>query len=136
MMRKVLGVTALLSLMALGAGSVEAQDAGDPSRGSGAQIVVVNQSLTPVRVYVEDADGERYELGHLERGQTHAFAAPAEAVELGDFSVRVHPGYYAHHVKDPVEIKTGALHVADDEMVVLWLERELSRSTVQVRSAP
>ncbi|MGD8872805.1 MAG: hypothetical protein PVJ80_14615 [Gemmatimonadota bacterium] len=95
-------------------------------------IVVVNESGTPVRVYVEDSDEQLYELGCLERGETKEFDAPAGAVGSGSFRVRVHPDYCAQRVDDPVKIATRALTVGDDETVLLWLETDLSRSTVEV----
>ena len=132
MMKRLFVATVLMGLVAFDAVSAEAAEPdGTPGR-AGHQIVVVNESVTPVRVYVEDAHGRRYELGCLERGETKEFDAPAGVVDRGDFRVRVHPDYYTQHVDDPVKITTRALNVSDGETIILWLERDLSRSTVEV----
>lgn len=122
----------VMSLVAFSAGSIEAAEPNVPGDGLGHRIVVVNESATPVRVYVEDSQGERYALGRLERGRTQAFDAPAGVMEHGEFRVRVHPDYYAQRFTDPAKITTRPLEIADNETVVLWLDRELSRSTVEV----
>lgn len=130
-MKRVFGATVLMGLVAFSATSVAAMEPGGAGDESGQRIIVVNESVTPVRVYVEDSDGERYELGRLERGETQTFQAPSELAS-GEFRVNVDPGYYAQRLRDPVKVTTRVLHVGDDDTVVLWLERDLSRSTVEV----
>jgi hypothetical protein len=133
-MKRIFGATVLMGLMTLGATSAEAADRAGPGDDAVHQIVVVNESVTPVRVYVEDGEGRRYELGSLERGQTRMFESPEGVLDQGDFRVRVHPDYYAQHKRDPATITTRTLSVADDETVILWLERELVHSKVEVRA--
>lgn len=125
--------TLLAGLVALSAVSVDGAEVRDSGERVSHPIVVVNGSATQVRVYVEDSEGRRYELGSLERGQTSMFEAPSDVLERGEFRVRVHPGYYAQHLRDPARITTRSLTIEDGETVILWLERELSRSTVEVR---
>lgn len=133
-MKRALEVAVLTGLIAFGATSVEGAEPVGDGDAVGPRIVVVNESVTPVRVYVEDADGRQYELGRLERGRTKAFEAPGQVVERGDFRLRVDPGYYAQRVPDPDKIATRALDVRENETVILWLERDLSRSTVEIRA--
>jgi len=131
--KEILGTFVLLGLVALGAGPIDGAEPGAPGDRVGNQIVVVNQSVTPVRVFVEDSEGRSYELGNLDRGETRMFEAPAEFMERGDFQVRVRPRQYAQRFSDPVSITTGALDIDDGEAVILWLDRDLARSKVEVR---
>ncbi len=54
-------------------------------------------------------------------------------LERGDFRVVVRPSRHDQVSRDQVSIKTNALKVEDDETVILWLERDLSPSKVEVR---
>jgi hypothetical protein len=121
-------------MAAFGPSSAEGAELHDPGERVSHQIVVVNQSVTPVRVSVEDSNGHRYELGVLNRGETKMFEAPADVLERGDFRIKVHPRQYAQRFRDPVSIATNALNVDGDETVILWLEGELSQSKVEVRA--
>lgn len=133
-MKRIIEATVLMGLVAFGADSVAAAELGGPGDEVSHQIVVVNQSVTPVRVYVEDVEGRRYELGTLDRGKTKMFEAPADILERGDFRVRIQPRRYAQRFSDPVSIRTETLSIEDDETVILWLERELGQSMVEVRA--
>ena len=133
MMKRMSGVAMLLGLIAMSATSVEAADLNGPGDEAGSRIVVVNHSTTPVRVFLQDAEGGLHPLGSVERGEAKTLEAPAEIVDGGEFSVRVQPTYVQHR-KDPVTIKTRELRVDGDETVVLWLERELDQSKVEVRA--
>jgi len=133
MMRRISRATVLMGLVTLSAASVDAAELSSVGNEVDDQIVVVNQSVTPVRVYVEDAEGRRHQLGSVARGQTTTFAAPADILESGDFQVVVRPRHFAQFARDQASIKTGALSVEDNETVILWLGRELSQSKVEVR---
>ena len=122
----------LMGLVAVGAVSARAQSSG-PEGDVANQIFVANNSVTAVRVYVEDGAGERHELGKVERGRTTMFEASADVLARGDFRVVVRPCEYTQFSKDPVSIKTETLETQDDQTVVLWLERDLSHSKVEVR---
>ena len=133
-MKRLSAAVVLFGLIAFGAVSVGAAEVPDLPNEAKNHIVVVNESVTPVRVYIEDSHGHRYELGNLERGEARTFEAPADVLERGDFRVRVQPRHYAQRFRDPVSITTRPLTVDNDETVILWLERELSQSTVEVRA--
>lgn len=133
MMKRIYGATVLIALMASSTAPLQAEQVG-PGDGIGDQIVVVNGSVQSVRVYVEDAEGLRHPLGSVERGETTTFEAPADMAEQGDFKVVVRPGHYSQFNRDQASIKTQVLRPADGETVILWLDRELSRSTVEMRA--
>jgi hypothetical protein len=124
----------LMGLVAASAVSAQAQSSG-PAGDVANQIFVANNSVTAVRVYVEDGVGERHQLGKVERGQTTMFEASEDVLARGDFRVIVRPCEYTQFSKDPVSIKTETLEAQDDQTVVLWLERDLSHSKVEVRQS-
>jgi hypothetical protein len=129
MMKMMMGAAVLLGLVTFGPVSVEASELNDP----GDEIVVVNRSVTPVQVYMEDSEGRRHQLGSVSQGQATTFQAPEGIVEQGDFRVVVRPGHYSQFSRNQVSIKTRALTIEDDETVILWLDRELSQSKVQIQ---
>ena len=133
-MKKTFGAAVVSGLVALSAVSVEAAIPSEPADAMANQIVVVNESTTPVRVYVEDSEGHLYELGNLERGEAKTFETPADVLERGHFRVRVQPRHYAQRFTDPVSITTRPLTIEKDETVILWLERKLSQSKVELRA--
>jgi hypothetical protein len=134
-MMRIRGMIVLLALVAASAAPVRAAQVGGPGHEVTNQIFVANHSATSVRVYLEDAAGERYELGRVDRGDTSMFEAPEEAVAGGDFRVVVRPWQYTQFSRDAVSIKTEELEVGNDATVILWLERDLSRSKVEVRQS-
>jgi hypothetical protein len=134
-MNRIYGAAVMLGLVAWSAVSVEAAELNGPGDEVSNEIVVVNNSVTSVRVYVEDSEGVLHQLGRVSRGKVERFEAPADASERGDFRVRIHPLVDPDPWSDPVSrIKTRALNVADDDLVVVWLTTDLTQSEVEVRS--
>ena len=159
-MNRIYGATIMLGLVASSAVSVEAAELGGPRDEVSNAIVVVNDYVTQVRVYVEDSEGFLHQLGRVGRGKVKRFEAPADILERGDFRVRVHslaPDWWSLHVEAPGDIlqrgnfqvrvpplapdrwsnhagiKTRALNVEDDETVIMWLRTDLTQSVVEVR---
>ena len=131
-MNRIYGATIMLGLVASSAVSVEAAELGGPRDEVSNEIVVVNDYVTQVRVYVEDSEGFLHQLGRVGRGKVKRFEAPADILERGDFRVRVHslaPDRWSNHAG----IKTRALNVEDDETVIMWLRTDLTQSVVEVR---
>lgn len=122
----------VLALLAAGAVSAQAQVT-EPAAEIGQRIVVANHSVTPVRVFLEDAAGQRHELGRVDRGRTAVFAASEELSTAGDFRVVVRPSAYTQFSADQVSVRTETLGPENDQTVILWLERDLGRSKVEVR---
>lgn len=129
-MRRIHGAIVLLALVAGSAVPARAQVRGTGDEATN-QIFVANHSVTPVRVYLEDAAGERHELGRVDRGDTSMLEASDGLTTGGDFRVVVQPCEYTQFSRDPVSVKTEKLGGA--ETVILWLERDLSHSKVEVR---
>ncbi len=131
-MNRIYGATLMLGLVAWSAVSAEAAELRGPGDEVSNEIVVVNDYVGSVRVYVEDSEGSQHYLGRVGRGKVKRFEAPADIWERGDFRVRIHPIDVAPW-SNGVRIKTRALNVEDDETVVMWLKRELTQSVLEVR---
>ena len=133
-MNRVYGATVMLGLVAWSAVSLEAGELNGPGDEASNQIVVVNNYVTSVRVYVEDSEGALHQLGLVGQGKVEQFETPADISERGGFRVRIHPLFdpspWSDHVR---RIKTRALNVEEDETVIMWLTAELTQSLVEVR---
>ena len=130
-MNRIYGATLMLGLVAWSAVSVEAAELRGPGDEVSNEIIVVNDYVTSVRVYVEDSEGVLHRLGRVSRGKVQLFEAPADIVARGYFRVRIRP-IDADPLSNHVEIKTKALNVEDDETVIMWLRAELTQSMVEV----
>lgn len=130
-MKRMRVVTMMLGLMASSAVAAQAQST--TRTGDDPQVFVANNSVTPVRVYLQDAGGEEHQLGRVDRGGTSMFDVPDAMAADGDFEIVVRPCQLRQFSRDPVSIRTNTLEVESDETVILWLERDLSRSKVEVR---
>ena len=130
-MNRKFGTTVMLGLVALSAVSVEAAEPRDPGDEASNSIVVVNDYVTPVHVYVEDSEGFLHRLGRVSQGKVKLFEAPADVSELGHFRVRIRP-IDPYPGSNHLEIKTTVLNVEDDETVVMWLRTDLTQSAVEV----
>ena len=130
-MNRIFGAAAMLGLIAWSAISVEAAELRGPEDEVSNAIVVVNDYLGAVRVYLEDSEGSLHHLGLVGRGKVKQFGAPEDIWEHGDFRVRIHPVE-----RDPwsvhLRIKTRTITVEDYETVVMWLTRDLGESRLEV----
>ncbi len=130
-MNRIYGATLMLGLVAWSAVSAEAAELRGPGDEVSNEIVVVNDYVGSVRVYVEDSQGSLHHLGRVGRGKVKLFEAPADIWERGDFRVRIHPiGREA--LPNHVRIKTRLLNVEDDETVVMFLTTDLAQSVLEV----
>ena len=104
--------------------------------GVAAQLDPATANIKPRLVYVEDSGGRLQLLGRVSHGEVKLFEAPTDVTELGDFRVKVYP----ISIPDPWSrsndpgIKTHALNLQNGEMVILWIARELTASSVEVRA--
>ncbi len=130
-MNRIYKATLMLGLVVWSAVSVEAAEARGPGDEVSNEIIVVNDYVESVRVYVEDSEGFLHPLGRVGQGKVKQFVAPADIWARGDFRVRIHP-----IERDPwskyVRIKTRALNIEDNETVVMWLKTDLAKSVLEV----
>ena len=75
-MKRIFGATVMLGLVAWSAVSLEAGELNGPGDEAGDDIIVVNNYVTSVRVYVEDSEGALHQLGLVGRGKSRAVRDP------------------------------------------------------------
>lgn len=124
-------VALMMGLVAMSAVSIEAAEIQGPDEIT-TQIYVVNNYLTDVRVFAEDANGKLYKLGRVARGDLRTFSVPEGAAQ-GEFRIKVFP---SNPVWSPVNadfgVKTNPLRSERDHQVRMWLEADLTQSLVEI----
>lgn len=133
-MKKMYRVAMVMGLVAMSVSAthLEAAELQPPTDEIQTQIFVMNNYLTDVRVYVEDAKGKLYPLGRLSRGAAETFSVPQHVPE-GQFRVKVFPsGELNTPYVDHIGVKTNALLPERDQFVRLWIESDLTRSIVEI----
>jgi hypothetical protein len=132
MMKGMYRVALMMGLVAVTAGSVQAAEVQGTDEKNDTDVYVVNNHLTDVRVYAEDANGRLHNLGRVARGRLRSFDLP-ESVSNGVFRIKVYP---TSPVWSPIEdddgIKTSPLDSETDSEVRIWLEADLTMSLVEV----
>jgi len=125
-------VALTLGLVFISAGSIEAAEAFGPVEEVANEVYVVNNHLSDVRVYAEDASGRLHRLGRVSRGRLKSFEIPSE-VAGSDFRIKVFPSnpLWASPAAD-FGIKTGVLDFETDHQVTVWLEADLAQSKVEI----
>jgi hypothetical protein len=125
-------VALMMGLVASSAASVEAAVI-DGTPDATHEIRVVNNYVSPVRVYVQDAQGRLHQLGRVGRGRFKVLKVSNEIAELGDFRLKIYPSEpIGSLVGDDDGIKTRELALEAGEAINLWLETDLTQSMVQV----
>lgn len=124
-------VALMLGLVAASAVSVEAAE----YQGSDeitTEIYVMNNHLTDVRVFAEDAEGRLHNLGRVMRGDLRTFEVPQE-LAADEFRIKVYPSAPAWSpISDDFGVKTNPLVAERDRQVRVWLEADLSQSIVEI----
>lgn len=124
-------VALMAGLVALSTNPVQATEV-DPEDKYDTAVYVVNNHLTVVRVYAEDADGRLHTLGRVARGQLKNFEVPADVAE-GEFRIKVYPAPPAGTpASEDFGIKTHPLDSETDQQVRIWLEADLAQSLVEI----
>ena len=125
---------ALVLGMALMAGttSVEAADPVVTFDEVDPQVYVVNNHLSDVRVFAEDAEGKLHKLGRVVRGELKTFEISDE-VAIGEFRIKVFPtSPLWAPLTDDFGVKTNPLDTEQHERVTVWLEADLASSIVEL----
>ncbi|MDH3423439.1 MAG: hypothetical protein OEN00_10645, partial [Gemmatimonadota bacterium] len=95
-------------------------------------VFVMNNYLTDVRVYIEDANGHLHNMGRLARGSLASFPVPDE-LGVGEFRVKIYPAAAAGSlISEDYGVKTSPLVSARDQQVRVWLEADLAESIVEI----
>ncbi len=126
-------VALMMGLMAVSAVSTQAAEVrtheNDESK---TEVYVVNNYLSAVRVFAEDAGGKLHSLGRVARGSLKTFDLP-EAVASGEFRIKVYPSTPVWSpIPDDFGVKTNSLDSQRDHQVRFWLEADLTQSIVEI----
>ena len=131
-MKNFFRVALMAGLVAASAVSVQAAEIRTDDDRYDADVFVVNNHLTDVRVYAEDADGRLHSLGRVARGELRNFDVPEE-ISSGEFRIKV---FTADPVWSPLSgdfgIKTNPLDFETDQQVRIWLEADLTQTLVEI----
>jgi hypothetical protein len=100
------------------------------------EIYVVNSHVVPVRVFVEDAEGQLHSLGRIASGEVSPVEVPAE-IAGSEYRLKFVPAPIDvwSPVSDDVALKTRPLSSDEVRLVTVWIEPELERSDVEVLEA-
>ena len=131
-MKGIKRVALVLALTAASAVSVQAAETNGPEK-DGTDVYVVNNHLTDVRVFVEDADGRLHNLGRIARGELRNIEVPTD-IAAREFRIKVYPTAPVwSSIADDYGVKTNPLDASRDRMVTVWLEADLARSLVEIQ---
>lgn len=131
-MKTMLRVALVMGLMTTMSTAVRAEEIDPPTDVITTQILVMNNYLETVRVYLEDANGKLHSMGLLARGSIKDFTVP-EAIASGTFRVKVYPAAMAGtRLSGEAGVKTNPLESPRDQQVRVWLEPDLPQSTVEI----
>ena len=96
------------------------------------EIYVMNNYLSDVRVFAEDAEGRLHRLGRVMRGDLGTFEVPEQLADE-EFRIKIYPSTPAWSpISDDFGVKTNAFVADRDHQVRLWLEADLSQSIVEI----
>ena len=105
---------------------------GDPT------VRVVNNHRQQVRVYVVDSNNRLQWLGRVGRSKVKDLQIPSGLIR-GTVQLKVYPVVYGQGLGisqfEPAGIKTRVLSVQSDQVIVFYLEPDLTRSRVGIVSS-
>ena len=136
-MKKMISRAALaLALLAATVGTTTLQ-ADTFDRVAPPTVRVVNNHRHQVRVYVVDSNNRLQWLGRVGRSKVKDLQIPSGLIR-GTVQIKVYPvdnHSLATSAFEPVGIKTRVLSVQSDQVVVFYLEPDLTRSRVGIVSS-
>ena len=100
-------------------------------------VRVVNNHRHQVRVYVVDSNNHSHLLGRVGRSKVKDLQIPSRLIR-GTVQLKVFPVYghsLATSAFEPAGIKTRVLSVQSDQVIVFYLEPDLTRSRVGIVSS-
>ena len=125
-------VALMMALVAATAAPISASETSEPEVRKDTEIYVMNNHLSDVRVYAEDAEGRLHNLGRVARGKLRNLEVPAD-VSAHEYRIKVFPSTPAWSLtSDDLGIKTSPLSNDRDRQVTMWLEADLTQSLVEI----
>lgn len=127
-------VALTMGMVAFSAASAEAAQLNGPGDDTGHEVRVVNNYHSPVRVYVQDANGRMHLIGRVARGKFKVLEVSAEIAEKGNVRLKVYPNEPVWSlVGNTNGIKTKELSLQPGDAVTMWLETDLTQSMIEVQ---
>ena len=124
----------MLGLTAFSATSLEGADVDPRTDDEARQVNVAHNCASPVRVFALDANGRLHALSIVARGQFKALEISNEIAEMGAIQIKVYPNQPGRSLMSNTQaIKTRQIHLQSEQTVTVWLEMDLSASTVEIR---
>jgi hypothetical protein len=134
MMKGMCRVALMMGMVAFSAASAEAVQVKGSWDDAGHEVRVVNNYPSPVRVYVQDANGRMHLLGRVARGKFKVLKVSAEIAQKGDVRLKVYPNEPVWSlVGNTNGIKTKELSLQPGDAVTMWLETDLTQSMIEVQ---
>ncbi len=131
-MKGMIRVALMLGLVAVSAVNVHAAEYQASDDEITTEIYVMNNHLSDVRVFAEDAEGRLHNLGRVKRGDLRTFEVPEQLAEE-EFRIKIYPSAPVWSpISDDFGVKTNPLAAERDRQVRLWLEADLSQSIVEI----
>lgn len=125
-------VALMLGLVVASAANVQAAEYQGSVDEIRTEIYVMNNHLSDVRVYAEDAEGRLHNLGRVKRGDLRTFEVPEQLAEE-EFRIKVYPSAPVwSQTSEDFGVKTNPLAAQRDRQVRVWLEADLSQSIVEI----
>ena len=134
MMKGMCRVVLMMGMVAFSAASVEAAELNGPGDDTGHEVRVVNNYQSPVRVWVQDANGRMHLIGRVARGEFKVLEVSAEIADMGAVRLKVYPNEPVWSlIGNTNGIKTKELSLQEGEAVTMWLETDLTQSMIEVQ---
>ena len=133
MMKGTYRLALLMGLIAFGAASAEAAELAGPEDAPARAVRVINNYVTPVNVYVQDAEGRLHRLGGVARGQAKLLEISDEIAPLGDYRIKVFPNEPVwSSIGDDFGVRTRDISLDEGDVLNFWVEPELTNSLLEL----
>lgn len=132
MTKNILRFALAAAMLTTGAVQARAETSTGPTK-SAVEVRIINNYVSPVRVYVRDAKGHDHELGWVGRADLKILRVSEDIAQLGAFEIKVFPDEPVwSRLSDDKGVRTNGLQVADGEALNFWVEANMAASTLEV----
>jgi hypothetical protein len=120
-------------LMAVGANSAVAETPVLGPANNTLEIRVINNNASPMRVYVQDAQGKLHRMGSVASADFKIVEVPGEITALGAVQLKLVPNEPVwSFAGEPDGVRTRDLDLQIGDAVNLWVETNLTDSKVEI----
>ena len=133
-MRKgTLSVAVAAGMLALGANGVKADTPVLGPANNTLEIRVINNNASPMRVYLQDANGKLHRMGMVASTDFKIVEVPGSVTSLGAVQIKLVPNEPVwSFAGEPEGLRTRDLDLAIGDAVNLWVETNLDDSKVEI----